>query len=97
METPDPDRKEDGQAGSKPKSRVDLDMMRVEYEKFRESAGTRPNRGQITIRAVANILENVHLEGTARGFRFESDEPEERGGTNLGPAPLSFFVIGAAF
>ena len=37
------------------------------------------------------------LEGRARGFRFESDEPEERGGTNLGPAPLSFFLIGAAF
>jgi uncharacterized OsmC-like protein len=49
------------------------------------------------VRAVANILEDVHLEGNARGFRFESDEPEQRGGTNLGPAPLSFFVIGAAF
>ena len=97
MEIPDPDRKRDGQAGSKPKSRVDLDKMRVEYEKFRESARTRPNRGQITIRAVANILEDVHLEGSARGFRFESDEPEQRGGTNLGPAPLSFFLMGAAF
>jgi hypothetical protein len=84
-------------AVSDSKSRVDLDKMRAEYEKFRENAKTGPSRGQITIRAVANIMENVHLEGMARGFRFESDEPEQRGGTNLGPAPLSFFLMGAAF
>lgn len=84
-------------AGSGSKSRVDLHRMRTEYEKFRESAKTGPNRGQVTIRAVANIVENVHLEGAARGFRFESDEPEERGGTNLGPAPLTFLLMGAAF
>lgn len=84
-------------ASSNSKSRVDLEKMRVEYEKFRDKAKTGPNHGQISIRAVANISENVHLEGNARGFRFESDEPAERGGTNLGPAPLSFFLIGAAF
>ncbi len=82
---------------SKSNSRVDLDKMRVEYEKLRERTRTGANRGQITIRAVANIVENLHLEGTVRGFRFESDEPEERGGANLGPAPLSFFLMGAAF
>lgn len=82
---------------SSSKHRVDLEKMRVEYDKLRERTRTGPNRGQITIRAVANILENVHLEGTVRGFRFESDEPEERGGTNLGPAPLSLFLMGAAF
>jgi hypothetical protein len=79
------------------KSRVDLQKMRVEFEKFRESARSGPNKGKITFRAVANIIENVHLEGTVRGVRFESDEPEERGGTNQGPAPLSYFLIGAAF
>jgi hypothetical protein len=83
--------------GSRSKSRVDLEKMRLEYEKFRSSVKTEANRGKITFRAVANIVENVHLEGTVRGFRFESDEPEERGGTNLAPAPLSYFLMGAAF
>ena len=84
-------------AASESKGRVDLDKMRVEYEKWREGAKTGPNHGHVKIRAVANIVENVHLEGTARGFHFESDEPTERGGTNLAPAPLSLFVMGAAF
>ncbi len=79
------------------KSRVNLKQMRVEFDKFRESAKTGPNKGKITFRAVANIIEGVHLEGTVRGFRLEADEPEERGGTNQGPAPLSYFLIGAAF
>ena len=47
----------------------------------------RARASTITIRATARILENVHLEGTVRGHRFESDEPPERGGTNQGPAP----------
>jgi hypothetical protein len=79
------------------KRRVNLEKTRLEYEKFRETVKTAPNRGKITFRAVANIIENVHLEGTVRGFRLESDEPEERGGTNLAPAPLSYFLMGAAF
>ena len=79
------------------KSRVDLEKMRLEHEKFRRSVETGANRGKISFRAVASLLENVHLEGTVRGFRFESDEPEDRGGTNLAPAPLSYFLMGAAF
>ena len=79
------------------KSRVDLEKMRLEYEKFRNSVETGANRGKITFRAVANIVKNVHLEGTVRGFHLESDEPEERGGSNLAPAPLSYFLMGAAF
>ena len=79
------------------KSRVDLEKMRLDYEKFRSNVTTGANRGKITFRAVANIVENVHLEGSVRGSRFESDEPEERGGSNLAPAPLSYFLMGAAF
>jgi hypothetical protein len=82
---------------SRSKSRVDLEKMRQEYDKFRSSVETGANLGKITFRAVANIVENVHLEGTVRGFHFESDEPEDRGGTNLAPAPLSYFLMGAAF
>ena len=79
------------------KNRVNPERMKAEYEKFRENARTGPNKGNVTIRAVANIIEGVHLEGTVRGFRFEADEPEERGGTNKGAAPLSYFLMGAAF
>ncbi|MFQ5852524.1 MAG: hypothetical protein ACE5JU_18335 [Candidatus Binatia bacterium] len=82
---------------TQPKSRVNLERMRAQHEKWRESVKTGPNKGQVTFRAVANIIQDVHLEGTVRGFRLESDEPEARGGTNLGPAPLSYFLIGAAF
>lgn len=79
------------------KSRVDLEKMRLEYDKFRTSVETGAERGKITFRAVATIVDNVHLKGTVRGFQLESDEPESRGGTDVAPAPLSYFLIGAAF
>ncbi len=80
-----------------PESRVDLERMRAEYQKWRESTASRAEGGRVTIRAVANIIKDVHLEGTVRGSRMESDEPPERGGAGLAPAPLSYFVMGAAF
>jgi hypothetical protein len=80
-----------------PKSRVNLELMRAEYERFRAAAATRPERGKISFRAAARILEDVHLEGTVRGHRLEADEPPERGGQNRAPAPLSYFLMGAAF
>ncbi len=78
-------------------SRVNLERMSAEYEKWRGSTAGRPEGGRVTIRAVANIIKDVHLEGTVRGHRFESDEPPERGGEGRAPAPLSYFVMGAAF
>jgi len=81
----------------KPKSRVNLEQMRSSFEKFRSSVATKPGGGKISFRAVARILENVHLEGRVRGHRLECDEPAERGGTNQGPAPLDYFLVGAAF
>jgi hypothetical protein len=80
-----------------PLSRVNLDHMRAEYDKFRAAAATRPEKGKITFRAVARILEDVHLEGRVRGHRLECDEPPERGGGGHGPAPLDYFMAGAAF
>ncbi len=80
-----------------PPGRVNLAHMQAEYEKFRAATATRPERGKITIRPVARILENVHLEGRVRTHRLECDEPPERGGGGHGPAPLDFFVMGAAF
>ena len=65
--------------GSEGKQWADLGQMSVEYGKFRDRVRHGPNRGQVTFRAVPNIVENVHLEGTVSGSRFECDEPEERG------------------
>ena len=56
---------------SRSKSRVDLGKMGLEYEKFRSSVESGANHGKITFRAVANIVKNVHLEGTVRGSRLE--------------------------
>ncbi len=81
----------------KPKGRVNLEHMRLEYEKFRSSVASKPAGGKISFRAVARLLEDVHLEGRVRGHQVESDEPPERGGTNRGPAPLDYFLVGAAF
>jgi hypothetical protein len=79
------------------KSRVNLEQMRLEYEKFRSSVASRPAGKKISFRAVARILEDVHLEGRVRGHRVECDEPPERGGKGRGPAPLDYFLVGAAF
>ena len=65
---------------AKPKGRVNLERMRSEYEKFRSSVASKPAGGKISFRAVARLLEDVHLEGRVRGHQVESDEPPERGG-----------------
>ncbi len=78
-------------------NRVNLAYMQAEYEKFRAGVAARPESGKITIRAVARVVENVHLEGRVRNHRLECDEPPERGGGGHGPAPLDYFVMGAAF
>src|SRR3990170_3890582 len=57
-----------------PGSRVNLERARAEYEKFREATRTRPEKGRVTIRAVARIVEDVNLEGTVRGHRLEADK-----------------------
>ena len=55
--------------------------------------------GLAQVKAVVR-LEGVH-EGDVKhrikteGFEFVSDEPPERGGTNVGPGPLSYFMGGA--
>ena len=50
-----------------------------------------------TTRAVARILDGVHLEGRMGKFVVESDEPVARGGTEKGPSPLQYVMMGTAF
>ncbi len=41
-------------------------------------------------------LDHLTMEATKRGFKFTVDEPRERGGKDLGPNPLAYFLAGAA-
>ena len=75
-------------------SRVDLEKMRRVYDESREHTKQKPVLIQ---RAVARIDENLHMTGRIGRFRIESDEPAERGGDDLAPAPLQYVVAGAAF
>jgi hypothetical protein len=74
--------------------RVDLEKMRRAYEESRERTKQMP---VLTQRAVARIDSNLHMTGRIGRFRIESDEPADRGGGDLAPAPLQYVVAGAAF
>jgi len=39
----------------------------------------------------------MHMIGRVGRFKIESDEPQERGGDDLAPAPLQYVLAGAAF
>lgn len=77
-----------------PVGRVDLEKMRRAYDESRERTKQQP---VLTQRAVARIDRNLHMTGRIGRFRIESDEPAERGGDDLAPAPLQYVVAGAAF
>jgi hypothetical protein len=80
--------------GEDPTGRVDLEKMRRAYEESRERTKQMP---VLTQRAVARIDSNLHMTGRIGRFRIESDEPADRGGDDLAPAPLQYVVAGAAF
>jgi uncharacterized OsmC-like protein len=49
-----------------------------------------------THRIDIKLIEQLRFEASFGNFRFTIDEPPERGGTNAGLPPLSYFVAGAA-
>ena len=78
--------------------RVDLRKQMHEIERMRaEMRAKGPAQRTTTTRAVARIVEDVHLEGRMGKFVVESDEPLARGGTEKGPSPLQFLMVGTAF
>jgi hypothetical protein len=72
-----------------PKNRVNLEKSCQVYEQACARFASNPALGKTTIRAVAKLLEDMHIEGHVGTFHLESDEPAVRGGTNLGPTPLA--------
>ncbi|MDQ6720808.1 MAG: hypothetical protein M3003_08440 [Candidatus Dormibacteraeota bacterium] len=80
------------------RGRVDLDKQMREIERLRvEMSAKAPNDRNVTTRAVARIVEDVHLEGRMGKFTVEADEPLARGGTEKGASPLQFLMMGTAF
>ena len=78
--------------------RVNLEKQQREIERLRTEMGALPPEGRrITTRAVARILDDVHLEGRMGKFLVYADEPVSRGGTEQGPSPLQYFMVGVAF
>jgi hypothetical protein len=78
--------------------RVDLEKQMREIVRLRqEMTSTSYAQRTTTTRAVARILKDVHLEGRMGKFVVESDEPIARGGTELGPSPLQYLMVGTAF
>jgi uncharacterized OsmC-like protein len=79
-------------------SRVNLPKQMDEITRLRrEMSAKTPEQRRTTTRAVARILEDVHMEGQMGKFVVESDEPLARGGTEKGPSPLQYVVMGTAF
>ena len=80
------------------RGRVDLGKQMNEINRLRAGLKTKtPNERLITTRAVARIVEDVHLEGRMGKFLVEADEPFVRGGTEKGASPLQFLMVGVAF
>ena len=81
-----------------PASRVDLSKQMHEITRLRQEMSAKtPEQRRTTTRAVARILDDVHLEGRMGKFVVESDEPLARGGTEKGPSPLQYLMMGTAF
>jgi uncharacterized OsmC-like protein len=88
------ERREPDVGASARASRVDLNRLRQVYDRSREAIASNPN---FTMRAVAELDEDLHLVARIGRFTIESDEPVERGGGDTAPAPLHYFLAGVAF
>ena len=77
---------------------MNLDKQMAEIVRLREEMRAKPpEQRRTTTRAVARILDDVHLEGRMGKFIVESDEPLARGGTEKAPSPLQYLMMGTAF
>jgi hypothetical protein len=80
------------------RGRVNLERQMREIDRLRAELRALPaDQPTVTTRAVAKIVEDVHLEGRMGRFIVQSDEPLARGGTDLGPSPLQYLMVGVAF
>src|SRR6202140_3361001 len=79
------------------RSRVDLNKQMAELVRMREEMRAKtPEQRRTTTRGVARILDGVHMRGRMGKFVVEANEPLARGGTDQGPSPLQYLMMGTA-
>jgi len=76
---------------------IDLERSCQVYKCIQRKSALQPGNSKVILRATGILLENLYLEGCVGKLRFEADEPVERGGIDLAPSPLEYFVIDAVF
>lgn len=75
-----------------------MEKQRENIARLRAEMGAKAQgQRRVVTRAKARILEDVHLEGTLGRFTVHADEPRSRGGTERGPSPLEYIMVGIAF
>ena len=80
------------------RGRVNLEKQLHEIERLRSEMSAQPiQQRTITTRAVARIIDDVHLEGRMGKFYVQADEPLSLVGTEQGASPLQDFMVGVAF
>jgi uncharacterized OsmC-like protein len=76
---------------------IEMERLKAAYDSRRERAERDPAFAGVAIRAKVTLLSNVHSQAEAHGFKFESDELPEAGGSGAGPIPLDYFLAGFGF
>ena len=76
--------------------KLDLDRLQKAFDLGYERRKASSNR-TVTLRSTARLVKNTLLEGRIGRFSFQCDEPPDRGGDDLAPSPLEYFVMGSAF
>jgi uncharacterized OsmC-like protein len=76
---------------------IEMERLKATYDSRREHAERDPAFAKVAIRAKVTLLGNVHSQAEAHGFKFDSDELPEAGGSGAGPIPLDYFLAGFGF
>jgi uncharacterized OsmC-like protein len=80
---------------------VDVDKLRANYEGLARDLAVDPASGLVRPAVTARLVSDVTVESTFvqydRDFRFVSDEATSRGGQEMGPSPMRYFLSGLAF
>lgn len=76
---------------------VNNEKARAAYQAAHERMQANPSSGRATLRATAELVKDMFIQGRSGHFHFECDEPPARAGDDAAPSPLEFFLVGAAF
>jgi hypothetical protein len=77
---------------------IDYAHHKEVFEKRRQAYNADPSTA-VTVHEARIRLVNDHLKEakTSEGYTILCDEPQSRGGTGKGPAPLQYFVASIGF